>query len=255
MPQAPADATAYRDDNRVAWDRLVAAGSPLTAVATDEQCLHARALLDREGWLPQSIAGLEVLCLAAGGGRHSILYAAAGAHVTVVDLCPAVLELDRREAERRGYSVRIVEASMEDLSQLGDAIFDIVHQPVSTCYVPDVAAVYREVARVLRLGGLYIGQHKQPASLQASHRLGDGRFVVGIPYSHSGPLPDVAERFNREDNTVEFLHRWDQLIGELCTAGFVVEGLSEPNPAQDRNSYLPPFVRIKGRRVARAGER
>jgi SAM-dependent methyltransferase len=243
----------YRDRNRVAWDRLVAAGSPLTEVATDEQCLHARALLDREGWLPESIAGLEVLCLAAGGGRHSILYAATGANVTVVDLCPAVLELDRREAERRGYSVRIAEASMENLSELGDATFDVVHQPVSTCYVPDVAAVYREVARVLRPGGLYIGQHKQPASLQVSDRLDDGRLVVGIPYYHDGALPDVSDRFNREYNTEEFLHRWEQLIGELCTAGFVVEGLSEPNPGDDRGLYLPPFVRIKGRRVGKGG--
>ncbi len=42
---------------------------------------------------------------------------------------------------------------MDDLSALPAAGFDIVIQPVSTCYVPDVLAVYREVARVTVAAG------------------------------------------------------------------------------------------------------
>ena len=81
-----------------------------------------------------------------------------------------MLLLDEREAQRRKIQVTTVQASMDDLSMLTTASFDIVHQPVSTCYVPDVTRVYAEIARVLRPGGLYISQHKQPTSLQIAGR-------------------------------------------------------------------------------------
>ena len=58
--------------------------------------------------MPPSVAGLRVLCLAAGGGWQSILYAVAGADVTVVDLSPSMLALDERESRRRGVPVRLI---------------------------------------------------------------------------------------------------------------------------------------------------
>ena len=147
---------------------------------------------------------------------------------------------------------------MDDLAPLDDASFDIVHQPVSTCYVPNVRAVYREVARVIRPDGLYISQHKQPTSLQVSHRDAKHRYVLGIEFNHEGPLPSVPDRSYRETGAVEFLHSWGELVGGLCRAGFVVEDLVEPLRADmaasvgeigHRGRYVPPYVRIKARRL------
>lgn len=250
----------YRTSNRAAWDRL-AEGSPFSKVATDEECANPLGTLDSRGWLPSSVSGLDVLCLAAAGGWQSILYATAGARVTVVDLSPGMLQLDHREADRRGLTVRTLEASMDDLSALAEASFDIVHQPVSTCYVPDLAAVYCEIARVTRDGGIYISQHKQPTSLQITHRDGRDRYVIGVEYYRSGPLPLVEDRSYRERGATEFLHRWDQLVGELCRAGFVIEDLREPSRADPkaapghfghRGRFAPPYVRMKARRSARS---
>ena len=67
--------------------------------------------------------------------------------MTVVNISPEMLAIDRVVAAERGLDLRIVEASMDDLSALRPASFEIVIHPVSTCYVSDVAAVYREVAR------------------------------------------------------------------------------------------------------------
>ncbi len=249
----------HLESNRVAWNRL-AGGSPFAVVATDEECRSPLATLDTRGWLPASVAGLNVLCLAGAGGWQSILYAVAGANVTVVDLSPDMLELDRREAARRGVMVRTVEASMDEMSKLADASFDIAHQPVSTCYVPDIGRVYREVARVLREGGLYVSQHKQPTSLQISRRDEQDRYVIGIEYYGSGPLPRVADDSYREHGATEFMHRWDQLVGELCRSGFVLEDLREPYRADikaapghfgHRGRFVPPYVRLKARRLAR----
>lgn len=243
--------------NRAAWNRLAESGSVFATVATDEECQNPLAALDGRGWLPACVRGLDVLCLASGGGWQSILYASAGARVTVADLSAAMLRLDEREAARRNLSVRLVEASMDDLSALADESFDIVHQPVSTCYVPDLEPVYREVARVLRNGGLYISQHKQPTSLQITHRDAQDRYVLGIEYYETGPLPRVPDSTYRETGAVEHLHTWDELIGGLCRAGFVLEDLKEPIRAdrksapgeiRHRGRFVPPYVRLKARR-------
>jgi len=252
---------AYLKQNAAAWNRMASGGSQFAKVATDEECRQPLQALESRGWLPASVKGWDVLCLAAGGGWQSILYAAAGANVTVVDLSPEMLRRDAREAERRGLSLRLIEGSMDDLSMLSDESFDIVHQPVSTCYVRDIGTVYAQVAGVLRDGGLYISQHKQPTSLQITHRTPRDEYVIGIAYYHEGPLPRTDDIAYRETGTVEFLHRWENLIGELCRTGFVLEDLCEPSRAdpmakpgdfRHRGRYVAPYIRLKARRIARA---
>ncbi|MEZ6055089.1 MAG: class I SAM-dependent methyltransferase [Planctomycetaceae bacterium] len=250
------------EQNRKAWDKLAEGKSLFARPATDEECAAPLKTLDSRGWLPASVVGLKVLCLASGGGWQSILYAVAGARVTVVDLSGSMLDLDERESRRRGVTVHRVQTSMDDLSPLRDAEFDIVHQPVSTCYVRDIIAVYREVARVLKPGGLYISQHKQPTSAQISERDAKQRYVIGVSYYHEGPLPAVADQSYRETGTIEYLHRWGELIGGLCQSGFVLEDLVEPRrgdpkaPPGDfkhRGMFTPPYVRLKARRTGSDG--
>lgn len=249
--------TPAHDHNRRAWDRLVRDGQRFTRPAPDDDFQRPRDRLDGGGWLEGDLRGQTVLCLASGGGKHGPLYAAAGATVTVVDLSPAQLELDRQVAAERKLSLRTIEASMDRLPMLRDAEFDLVFQPVSTCYVPQLQPVYREVARVTRPGGLFISQHKQPASLQADVRPSSRGYELMEPYYRTGPLPPVLGSPHREAGTLEFLHTWEELIGGLCRAGFVVEDLSEPRHDQpdaalgtwaQRSQYLPPYVRIKARR-------
>ena len=91
--------------NRRAWDDRAAKGQRFTQPARDEDFVDPLAKVDQLGWLGGDIRGKTLLCLAAGGGKHGPLYAAAGATVTVVDLSPGMLELDRagrgRAAARR----------------------------------------------------------------------------------------------------------------------------------------------------------
>jgi SAM-dependent methyltransferase len=246
------------DHNRQAWDARVRTGGRFTRPAPDEEFRDPLAAVDGVGWLGPSIAGRRVLCLAAGGGRQSALYAAAGAEVTVVDISPEMLAVDRQVAAERGLAIRTVEASMDNLAALAAASFDIVIHPVSTCYVPDVAAVYRAVARVIVAGGLYISQHKQPASLQATVEPSPRGYEIVEPYYRRGPLPEVVGSPHREAGTLEFLHRLEELLGGMCRAGFVIEDVIEPVHAEPqaavgsfahRSGYLAPYLRIKARRA------
>ncbi|MBW3597585.1 MAG: class I SAM-dependent methyltransferase [Planctomycetes bacterium] len=250
-----------QDHNRRAWDGLVRQRQRFTTPARDEDFRNPLQTLDGLGWLGGDVQGRRLLCLAAGGGRQGPLYAAAGAVVTVVDISPAMLELDRQVAAERRLQLRTVAASMDDLSMFEAAEFDIVVHPVSTCYVPEVEPVYRQVARVTRPGGLYISQHKQPASLQASVQPSASGYELSEPYYRRGPLPPISGSPHREEGTLEYLHRWEQLIGGLCRAGFVVEDLIEPLHAEaraergsfaHRSSFAAPYVRILARRTGDA---
>jgi len=244
--------------NRRAWDDRMRLGKPHTEPATEKDFRNPLAVVDDCGWLGGNVTGKRVLCLAAGGGRHSVLFAAAGAIVTVVDISPGMLAADRELAAARRLNIHTIEASMDDLSAVPAASFEIVVQPVSTCYVPDVLAVYRQVARVTTASGIYISQHKQPVNLQADVTLSARGYLLNEPYYRSGPLPPVLEgSLHREAGTLEFLHRWEELLGGLCRSGFVIEDLVEPRHADPRarpgsfahrSCYVPPYVTLKARR-------
>jgi SAM-dependent methyltransferase len=246
--------------NRNAWNARVERNDWYIDTATESDFRQPLAVVDPCGWLGADVRAKRVLCLAAGGGRHGVLFAAAGARVTVVDLSPRMLDLDRRIARERGLELDAVEASMDNLSVLPEAGFDIVVQPVSSCYVPDLARVYREVARVVVPGGIYISQHKQPVNLQAEAAHSNRGYLLSEPYYRKGPLPPVLPgSWHREAGTLEFLHRWSDLLGALCRSGFVIEDAAEPShgdpnaPAGSfahRSFYVPPYIKLKARRTA-----
>ena len=246
--------------NKAAWDRLAKTQDRLARPARDVDFVNPLKSVDGAGWLGDSIAGKRTLCLAAGGGRQGPLYAAAGAIVTVVDISPAMLELDRDVASTRKLKLTTVEASMDDLSMLAEASFDIVTHPVSTCYVPDIGLVYSQVARVLVGGGVYISQHKQPVSLQTQPNSKVGEYKISHPYYVKEPLPQsVTPNLVREQGTVEYLHRWEEILGGMCRSGMVIEDVTEPLHAQAessidsfgfRSQFIPPYVRIKARRIS-----
>ncbi len=251
----------WREHNQAAWDARVQRQAWYIDTATEEDFRQPLKVADPLGWLGAEVTGKRILCLAAGGGRHGPLLAAAGAMVTVVDLSPRMLALDRKVAAERGLSLTLVEASMDDLKALAEAGFDAVIQPVSTCYVPDLAAVYREIARVLRPDGVYVSQHKQPISLQASAGPvgAQNLFLLTEPYDRKGPLPPAGEGcWHREHGAIEHLHRLEDLLGGLCRAGFVIEDVLEPQHSRPdakvgtfayRCRFVPPYLAIKARRT------
>jgi ubiquinone/menaquinone biosynthesis C-methylase UbiE len=257
-----ARAAALRNNQRC-YDSLVVAEVALCRPASDAELADPLGTLDPIGWLGGNVRGKRMLCLAAGGGRQSALYATAGAEVTVVDISPAMLELDRQVARRRKLNLRLIQASMDRLDGIADEAFDIVVHPVSTCYLPEVFPVFREVARVLITGGIYISQHKSPISLQSSHRRGlSTHYQIEHAYYRDSPIPPISQVSSatkrlREPGAIEYLHRLEQLIGGICRSGMVIEDFVEPMHADaeappdsfgDRARFVAPYLRIKARK-------
>ena len=244
--------------NQSAYDRMARTGHSLAKTVTAEELNRPLAIVDGAGWLGGSIRGWQVLCLAAAGGRHSALYNAAGAHVTVLDISDGMLELDRRVSQELKFNVRLIQGSMLDMPMLRDAEFDLVIQPVSTCYVSDVARVFAEISRVLKPNGLYVSQHKQPINLQASLKTQRGRYAID---TELGAVAIAAKSDEpsplREPNTREYAHSLEAILGGICRNEMVIEDIHEPNHANKeastdtmghRSRFIPPYLRIKARR-------
>src|SRR5688572_433058 len=103
-----------RDYNRGAWDHQVAAGNQWTVPVGPDVIAAARrgewsVILTPtkpvpRDWFPP-LAGLEVLCLASGGGQQGPIFAAAGANVTAFDNSSAQLARDREVCARDGLTI------------------------------------------------------------------------------------------------------------------------------------------------------
>ena len=176
------------------------------------------------------IKGKKVLCLASGGGQQSAMFSLLGADVTVVDISQGQLNGDMQAANHYGYTVKTVLGSMTDLSAFADESFDIVYQPISICFVPDVAAVYREVFRVLKKGGMYHVDHVNPSTISTSYENDidgwDGTaYRIGSPYI-GGPLRTDEkgnENMVRGEITGEHRHLFIDMFCCLTETDFTIK--------------------------------
>ncbi len=173
--------------------------------------------------------GKDVLCLANGGGQQSAVFSLLGARVTVVDIAQGQLRGDREAAAHYGYEIRTIHGDMRDLSPLEDESFDIVYG-TGICYVPDAREVYRQVARVLRTGGLYRTDWGQPAI----HFLA----FDGSGYRIAKPYKENIDR--REDGGIEFRHYIDDIFAGLLEVGFLVAQVEDLSRHVKPDSEAPP---------------
>jgi len=253
--------------NKEAWDRQVANGNPYTRPVSHEAIEAARSgrwsvvLTDAKpvpaAWFP-SLAGLDVLGLACGGGQQCPIFAAAGARVTVFDNSPAQLSRDREVAHREGLALRTVEGDMADLSVFADESFDVVFHPVSNVFAASVRPVYAEAARVLRRGGILMAGFMNPDvyifDREAIDRRGVLKVKYGLPYSDAEHLPtDELARMIEQGWPLEHSHSLEDQIGGQCEAGLVITAFYEdrytPESGDIPSRFMPCFYATRAVKV------
>ena len=198
-------------------------------------------------WFPDSLAGKDVLCLASGGGQQGPVLAAAGATVTVLDNSARQLAQDRMVADRDGLVLTTVLGDMRDLSAFADASFDLVFNPVSNVFSPDLAPVWSECYRVLRQGGLLLAGFMNPDIFIFDADAAENRdeLIVrhALPYSDLTHLtPAERARLFGADAPVEYSHTLGEQIGGQLDAGFVITGFAEaPMHAGPTARFMPGY--------------
>jgi SAM-dependent methyltransferase len=250
--------------NRRTWNRQVELGNPWTVPVSSEAVARARngdwsiVLTPTKPvpahWFPPE-NGLQVLCLASGGGQQGPILAAAGANVTVFDNSPAQLAQDRLVADRDGLRIETAQGDMADLSVFIDCRFDLIIHPVSNIFVPDVKPVWREAYRVLRPGGSLLSGFMNPVhSLFDYFALERGEFRVThrIPYSNQEILTDENRaRLAEQDAPLEFGHTLADQIGGQIAAGFALTGFYEDiDPDTILGMYIPSYIATKATKLS-----
>lgn len=220
--------------NQARWKALVEANALFTRPKLNLDARSARDLIDAEGRLGD-VEGCDVLCLACGGGQQSAAFAVLGANVTVFDLSEEQLERDREAAAHYNAEIKIVQGDMRDLACFEKANFDIVYHAYSLNFVTDAAEVFRQVARVLRKGGLYRFNCANPFVMGMTQNDWDGNgYTLKEPYVNRAEITysDQDWVYNRDghapiQNPVEYRHTLGELINGLINSGFVIQHLSD----------------------------
>lgn len=258
MPEADLDpALDPVAHNRAAWDLQVEKGNEWSRPVSPEVVAQARAgewsvvligyrPVDRS-WFPADLTGHRILCLASGGGQQGPTLAAAGAEVTVFDNSPRQLAQDEMVAARDGLELRTVLGDMRDLSAFDDGSFDMVFNPVSNLFVPELQPVWQECFRVLRPGGTLLAGFLNPDIYLFDSETIDnrGELVVRhkLPYSDLTHLePGERERMWGADAPIEYSHSLATQIGGQLAAGFVITGFDEaPHHSDATAGWLPGY--------------
>jgi len=164
--------------------------------------------------------GERILDMAGGTGDIAFRLARAGAHVTVADINPAMLEVGMERAARRHIDGLIwAEENAEKLS-FADASFDAYTIAFGIRNVTDIPAALAEAHRVLKRGGRFF-------CLEFSTTEWPGFGTIYDKYSHH-IVPRIGKRLAGDAESyrylVESIRRFpdmpsfDALIGQ---AGFI----------------------------------
>jgi SAM-dependent methyltransferase len=245
-----------RDHNRAAWNLEVERGNEWTLPVSAEIIAEARqghwsvdlteTLPVPREWFP-TVQGLDILCLASGGGQQAPVLAAAGARVTVFDNSPKQLEQDRLVAEREGLELKLVEGDMRDLSVFADESFDLIFNPCSNLFVPEVRPIWREAFCVLRRGGILMSGFLNPVLFLFDndlHERGVLEVKYKLPYSDlTSVSEEERERRLSGGDPLEFGHTLtDQIAGQL-DAGFLISGFYEDHHRHlEIAKYTPTYI-------------
>lgn len=248
--------------NQRQWEALARANVEFTQPMLSLTLDSARAIWDPNGMI-EDASGMNVLCLAASGGQQSVLFGLWGANVTVFDLAPTQLERDQVAADHYGYAIQTMVGDMRDLSALSDSSFDLVFQAYSINFVPSIVSVFQEVARVLRLGGLYHLQWANPFTQSVDDEAWDGEtyllqhpYIDGFEVTQYYPHWDVEDEeggWTQIESPKEYRHALGTVINGLITNGFTIQHFQEeisqerdPEPGtwEHFKSVAPPYFTI-----------
>jgi SAM-dependent methyltransferase len=247
-----------RNYNRHAWDRNVDQGDEWTIPVGPDVIASARRgdwqirltpvkPVPRD-WFPEQLQGLDVLCLASGGGQQGPILSAAGARVIVLDNSPRQLEQDRKVARREGLDLAVIEGDMADLSAFADGSFDLIVNPVSNLFIPELRPLWAEAYRVLRSGGILLVGFMNPVFYIFDRDLLDEQGIIQVkyplPYSDTGSLdPDSLKKVMQAGWPLEFGHTLEDQIGGQFQAGFVLTGFYEDRDVRSAlDDYMPVYI-------------
>jgi ubiquinone/menaquinone biosynthesis C-methylase UbiE len=167
-------AQARRERLRRYWDRQ--AGSYDKQMAFGDRHFFG----DTRDWICRQTTG-DVLEIAIGTGLNLPHYPDR-ARLTGVEWSPGMLDVARRRADELGRTVDLRVGDAQAL-EFADGSFDAVVATFSLCAIPDDERAVREMARVLRPGGLLLLADHVAAAIWPVRFIQRLVEVVSVPFA------------------------------------------------------------------------
>lgn len=173
------------------------------------------------------VAGLTLLDLGCGTGRHALRFAAAGAVVTAVDFSAGMLDEARRKphADRVSFQQR----DLQEPLPFAAAAFDLAVSGLVLEHLPDPSAFFREMRRVLKRGGRAIVSNMHPAM-----------FLRDAQAQFTDPATGLRVRPG------SLRHSVSDLLMAALRAGFSLEEVSEHAPDESFAEGFPRAAKYVG---------
>ncbi|NUW37609.1 methyltransferase domain-containing protein [Nonomuraea sp. SMC257] len=195
--------------------------------------------------LAGDVSGTRILDVGCGAGHYAAELSARGARVVGIEGSATLLR--HAQARVNGHAELLLHDLETPLDFADDASFDGVVCALVYEHVRDRMRLLGELRRVLRPGGWLL--------MSTTHPTADWRHFGGSYFSHDWrdlPLGDSGLSIHYQRMPLE------TFLGELLTAGFVLERLVEPRPvaglreideaAYDKLHRAPSFLAVRLRR-------
>lgn len=202
-------------------------------------------LHEDEARLLGDVAGRRVLEVGCGSAPCARWLAANGASVVAMDLSAGMLRHARVGASRTGIVVPLVQAGAESLP-FADASFDLACSAFGAVpFVSDSAGVMREVARVLRPGGLWVFAVTHPMRWIFSDDPGPMGLMVQQSYFDRTPYVEVDA--TGRPTYVEHHRTVGDRVREIVAAGLVLTDIVEPEWPDGHDREWGQWSPLRGR--------
>lgn len=224
--------------------------------------------------LTGDLSGRDVLDAGCGEGYNTRIFARHGARMTGVDLSDGMLELARAEERRDPLGIRYERASFSDMPVFSDGAFDAVVSTMALMDGPDFPGAMREIARVVRPGGMVAYSILHPCfatrgmdwvrdeqgravKFMVADYFDDSSFVDHWKFSRapvaSGVEPFGIPRFDR---------KLEDYLNATIAAGLILERISEPRCPESAcaafpqsftkwRRHIPLYFHVRARKPAR----
>jgi SAM-dependent methyltransferase len=239
-------------DNAAAWDRHAAAYQAGAQLPTDVAHYGPDIGTETEFRLLGSLAAKRVLELGCGGAQCSIAFAKQGATAIGIDFSAEMLAFARRLCDREEVRVELRHGDLADLAFLRADSIDLVFSAYTFGYVEDLNRVFRQVHRVLKVGGPLVFSLPHPAYDMIDDDA-QPPLLVRRSYFDRSPIDYMWNGIAFTD----YHHTFGDLFTALTRASFAIDTVLEPEPTsggprsqfwRDTFRYVPRTLIIRARK-------